>query len=305
MISKYPDKVISISLIVITLIAVVFLLGAVGSTSIADAIELNWTGCGITKKAFMQEISDAYEKKTGIKIKISGGGATKGMRSAAAGTSDMGGTCRHWLGGKSDKHPLEAKAELIQVAWDALVVIVHPDNPVNNITLDELRKIYDGEIISWKELGGPDKRIALVTREGKDSGVGHMFRRMVFNDPEYTFKARSYAMKSSGPLEEKISRTVTAMGMDGISSAIRSNVKILNLEGVSPSKENIIAGKYSLFRPLYIAIGQEPSSETKKVIDFILSSEGQAIVSAQGTVNLEEGKNLQLLWDKKKESLGL
>jgi phosphate transport system substrate-binding protein len=305
MISKYPDKVIPLCPVIKIILAVVFLLGAVGVTSKTNAEELTWTGCGITKKAFMAEIAEAYQKKTGIKIRISGGGATKGMRSAAAGTSDMGGTCRHWLGGKDDKHPQEAAAELIQVAWDALVVIVHPDNPVNNITIDELRKIYGGEIISWKELGGPDKRIALVTREGKDSGVGHMFRRMVFNDPEYTFKARSYTVKSSGPLEEKIARTVTGMGMDGISSAIRSNVKILALEGVPPSKENIIAGKYSLFRPLYIAIGPESSPETKKVIDFILSTEGQVIVSAQGTVNLEEGKNLQPLWEKKKKSLGL
>ena len=272
----------------------------------ALAGEVTWTGCGITKKAFMSEIAKAYEAKTGTKITLSGGGATKGIRSASAGTSDMGGTCRHWLfDATGNKHPAEKDAVLTQVAWDAIVVIVNPANPVDNISLADLKKIYDGEIVNWKDLGGPDKRIVLVTRQGKISGVGYMARLLIFNDANYEFKARSLKVKSTGPLEKKVEKTAMAMGLDGISSARKRNVKFLKLDGVAPTKENIAAGKYPLFRPLYIATNKNAPAEAKKVLDFILSDEGQAIISAQGTVNLAEGKALTSLWAAKKAQFGL
>ncbi len=260
------------------------------------ARDITWTGCGITKKAFMTEIAKAYTAKYGQKIVLSGGGATKGIRAASAGTADMGGTCRSWLDVSGAKHPAEKNAILTRVAWDALVVIVNPANPVNNISLADLKKVYDGSITRWSQLGGPDKRIVLVTRSGKNSGVGHMFRRMVFKNPDYDFKARSLKVKSTGPMEKKVEKSAMAMGMDGISSARKRAVKFLSIDGVAPSKANIASGKYPLFRPLYLATGTPPNPEARKVIDFVLSDEGQAIISAQGTVNLREGKALDALW---------
>lgn len=282
--------------------AAVFML--VATTAIAE--ELTWTGCGITKKAFMAEIAKAYETKTGTKITLSGGGATKGIRSASAGSSDMGGTCRPWLfDSLGVKHSEEANAVLTQVAWDAIVVIVNPDNPVDNISLADLKNIYDGKITNWKDLGGPDKRIILVTREGKSSGVGYMFRQLVYQDPGVEFKARSLKEKSTGPVEKKVESAEAALAVDGISSARKKNLKFLSLDGVAPTKENIEAGKYPLFRPLYIATNKNAKDETKKVLDFMLSDEGQAIISAQGTVNMAEGAGLTPLWQAKKAGMGL
>jgi len=275
-------------------------------TSVTIAEEsVTWTGCGITKKAFMSEIAKAYEKKTGIEIKLSGGGAIKGIRATAAGSSDLGGTCRHWLIQEGSIHPEENQADLTIVAWDAIVAITHPDNPITNISLADLKKIYDGDITSWKDLGGDDKKIILVTRSGKYSGVGYMFKHLAFDDPEYDFKARSLTMKSSGPLEKKVEKSVAAFGVTGISSAKKRKVKILSLDGIEPTKENIASGAYPLWRPLYIAKNKQASEEATKVVDFILSEEGQAIVSAQGSVNLKEGEALKPLWDAKKEKMGL
>ncbi|NOZ68853.1 MAG: hypothetical protein GXP46_06340 [Deferribacteres bacterium] len=113
----------------------------------AAAAELTWTGCGITKKAFMAEIARLYEEKTGIKIRLSGGGATRGIRWVAAGLSDMGGSCRHRLiDSNGTVYKEESNTELIPVAWDALVVIVNRDNPVSNISLENLKKVYDGKM---------------------------------------------------------------------------------------------------------------------------------------------------------------
>ena len=266
---------------------------------------LTWSGCGITLKAFMAEIAEAFEKKTGISVRIMGGGATLGIRAVAAGTSDVGGTCRHWLGGVEHKDPQEVGTELIQIAWDAIVVIVHPANPLTDIRLTDLKKIFDGEIVSWRELGGPDRKIALVERFGNESGVGYMFRLMVFGDGNYDFKARSYQVKSTGPVEKKVIKTETALALDGSSSARRLPVKILALNGVAPTRANVASGRYPLFRPLYLAVGPNPSPPVKQLIDFILSPEGQAVIAAQETVNLEEGRALVPLWEKRKKELGL
>lgn len=290
-------------LTLITILICAFIFSVVSHAMSAD---ITWTGCGITKKAFMAEIAKNYEAKTGKKITLSGGGATKGIRAASAGTTDLGGTCRHWLIDASGaKHSEEKNADLVQVAWDAIVVIVHPDNPVNEISMENLKKIYNGEITNWKALGGPDKRIVLVTRDGKYSGVGHMFRHIVMGNPETTFKARSLKVKSSGPLEKKIEKTVTALGVTGISSAKKRNVKFLSLNGTQPTKENLAAGKYPLWRPLYIATNKNAPAKAKGVIDYLLSSEGQKIISEQGTVNLAEGKALASLWENKKGEMGL
>lgn len=286
-----------------------FIVGALfmSMASIADADALKWTGCGITKKAFISELAAAYEKKTGTEIKLSGGGATKGIRAASAGTTDIGGTCRHWLKGVSGEvNPQEKNAELIQVAWDALVVIVHPDNEVDNISVEQLKGIYDGKITNWSELGGADRPIGVIARDGKNSGVGYMFRQLVFSDPQYSIKARALKVKSTGPLEKKVEKVKTSIAIDGISSAKKRKVKFLSLDGVAPTKENIAAGKYPLYRPLYLALNKaNPSAEGRKFIDFALSPEGQQIISQQGTVNLQEGEPLKAMWEAKKMRVGL
>jgi len=277
------------------------------ASTMVNAEELSWTGCGISKKAFMTEMAKAYESKTGVTVKLSGGGATKGIRAVAAGTSDLGGSCRHWLRGVSgDVHPEETDADLIQVAWDALVVIAHPDNSVNNIALDQLKDVYAGKISSWSDLGGEDKRIGLVVRDGKTSGVGYMLRQLVFGDADYEFGARSLKVKSTGPLEAKVESLKTAFAIDGISSAKRRNVKFLSIDGVEPTKENIAAGSYALYRPLYMAVNKQNTNQAaQKFVDFVLSDEGQAVISQQGTVNLKEGAALTSLWEGKKKSIGL
>lgn len=157
----------------ISLVGSLFLLS---SSATQAAEQLTWAGCGITKKAFMKELAKAYTRKTGIKVKLSGGGATKGIRNAAKGAIHIGGACRVSL----EKHPEERNAFQIPVAWDALVAFVHKDNPVDNVSFSQLKKVYLGEITNWKELGGKNAPIELYARRGKMSGVGRTLRELVF-----------------------------------------------------------------------------------------------------------------------------
>lgn len=251
---------------------------------------LLWAGCGITKKAFMSELAKAYEKKTGIKVNLKGGGATKGIRNAAKGAIDIGGACRPIIEG----HPEERNAYQVPVAWDALVVIVHKDNPVESISVSDLKNIYLGRLTNWKDLGGPNKPIELYVRRGKISGVGRTLRELVFANFDQEFPGAKYVERSSGPVEKGIQQNILGIGTTGISSAKRRKVKILKLNGKEPSYENIKSGDYVLYRPLYL-VTKGHSSADQKVKDFItfaLSREGREVIKRAGSVPYSDAMGL-------------
>ena len=264
----------------------IFLVNVQTVSAAAETIE--WAGCGISKKAFMTELSKAYTKKTGIKVNLSGGGATKGIRKAAEGTIHIGGACRVSL----NQMPEERDAFQIPVAWDALVAFVHKDNPVDNITFKQLHQLYLGKITNWKELGGNDAPINLYVRRGKLSGVGRTLRELVFANYNQEFKA-TYVVKSSGPVEKGVVKDINGIGVSGISSAKKRQLKLLKLDGKAPNYENIKNGSYALYRPLYLVIKR--GNKTPLVRDFIkyaVSNEGQSIIRAQGTVPYAEALHL-------------
>jgi phosphate transport system substrate-binding protein len=262
-------------------------------TGAAEKADLTWRGCGITKKAFMAEAVAAYRKKTGKIISVSGGGATLGIRTTAAGKADIGGSCRP---AKPDISDLEKDVHMTHVGWDALVVMVHPNNPVNSISVDQLYKIMTGEIRNWSEVGGNNEQVLVVVRVGKMSGVGYMGRKMLFDDSRANFYRRAINLKSSGPVEKKVEKRENAIGISGISSAKRRKVKLLSLNGVAPTKANVAKGAYPFFRPLYLMTKGEPQGEVRKFMDWLLSAEGQQVVSNQGTVNLAQGRELAKMY---------
>ena len=251
------------------------------STALHAGTTLNWAGCGITKKAFMAELAAAYEKKTGVHIELEGGGAAKGIRRVGDRSVAIGGSCRPKLPGVTE----EMRARLNPVAWDALSVIVHPDNPVDNITLDQLRAVLEGRITNWKALGGPDKPLQLLARRSRFSGVGRVLRELVFNDYEKEFKATTF-YKSSGPLEKAVEQNPCALGVTGVSSAGKRKVKLLSLNGKAPDYEHIRSGEYLLYRPLYITFNPAHPQyrEVKRFIDFAHSRAGREIIRNAGSV---------------------
>lgn len=266
----------------------------------ATTKKITWAGCGISKNAFMGEMATAYEKKTGVKVDLLGGGATKGIRQVSNKEVQVGGTCRHVI--EKDRsmmtHDEERRVELRPVAWDALVMITHKDNPVDNISLDQLRKVYKGQITNWKELGGKDAPIELYVRKGKISGVGRTLRELLFYNYEEEFVAK-YVVEESSTLEKDMVTNPNGAGMTGISSArkLKGIAKILKLDGKEPSYENIRTGQYLLYRPLYIVSNlQEKDPEVKKFVAFVAGDEGKAIMRSVGTVPYEDAVGLWLTY---------
>ncbi|OSM07004.1 substrate-binding domain-containing protein [Magnetofaba australis] len=258
----------------------------------AQAAQITWAGCGITKNGITKALATAYERKTGVTIEVRGGGALKGLRDARAGRVDVAGSCRYAL-----PVPQEAGANMIPVAWDGLVMITARDNPVTGLTSQQTRDVFEGRITNWKALGGRDERIALFTRRGKLSGVGHMFRVMFFRNPYQEYPTAEEAPRSSGLIEMLVGKGSGGFGLSGASSAHkRPEVKMLSLDGVYPSQDNIASGRYYLIRPLYYVLSDSASPQTQGFIDFALSAEGQAIVEAEGVVSLAQGRGLTKLF---------
>jgi phosphate transport system substrate-binding protein len=274
---------------IISICAITLLFSISSTASAADNHTLVWAGCGITKKAFMAELAKAYEKKTGIHIILKGGGATRGIRDAAAGKIDIGGACRSTI----DGNPLEMKAYEVPVAWDALAVIVNRRNPVKSITLRQLQDIYLGRIKNWKQLGGPNAPIELYVRRGEISGVGRTLRALVFANYDQKFPGAKHVVRSSGPLEKGIEQDPLAIGTTGISSAKRRKVRILSINGMYPSYENIKSGSYILYRPLYLVTkGQSADERVKDFITFALSRQGRAVIRHAGSVPYSDAMGL-------------
>ena len=277
-----------------SILFIIFFMGFCVNPTDAQNEALVWKGCGITRKAFMSEAAKKFEEKTGIKFKIVGGGATLGIRTTIAGSVDIGGTCRHPL---PDIFPEEQGGVLTQVAWDAIVFITHPDNPIVSLTEQQVKDIFMGKINNWKDVGGENHPIVLVyrhqTQKGNYSGVGYMLSLMMFNNPEVLFKKKALSFRDSGLVESHIENDKWAFAATGISSAKKRKVKILKLDNIFPSKENIVSAKYKYFRPLFLITKNKPEGEVKMFIDWILSPEGQTVISEQGTVNLSEGKILR------------
>jgi len=259
---------------------------------------LNWVGCGISKKSYMTKLAQAYTESKGPQINLQGGGATRGIRDVANNTADFGGSCRFHL----PDNKLEQTTRFEPVAWDALAIIVHPSNPVSNLSLFQIKQIYSGVITNWKDVGGEDKPIKLFTRKGNISGVGYSIRSLIFSDISKGF-AFNQQFKSSGPLEKAVETDYSSIAITGVSSARLRNVKILSLNNKQPDYQSIKSGHYALYRPLYITYN--PSSpklaQIKDFIKFAHSRVGRKIMIENSVVPYLDA--LRLVMIQSRESL--
>ncbi len=240
----------------------------------------------------MAELAAAYEQLYATRIDMDGGGDREGFRRISDNSAHIGGACRP----KNTSDELEKNTRASPIAWDALVVIVHPDNPVNNITLDQLHDLYEGRITNWKkQLGGKDQPIELLVRQGKQSGVGRTIRKFIFGDYDKEFVA-SQVYASSEPLEKAIESNPNAVGISGVASVQTRNIKALTLEGVSASYDNIKNGSYLLYRPLYIIFNNSNPryKEIKQFLKLAHSARGREIIRKQGVVPYLEASKLVL-----------
>lgn len=282
------------------LLLLIIPLAGIHTQASAATREIKWVGCGISKLGFMKELAAAYEKKSGTKIVLEGGGATKGLRSVASGKSQLGGSCRLPLviknsdGTYTIEHS-EQTLTVIPVGWDSLVVITNKANKaVTAISEQQLRDVLTGKITNWKSLGGNDQPINLYVRSGKISGVGRTLRQQLFNNTQQEFRQEATRLASSGKIEKAVEKDPNALAVSGISSSRRRNVNMLKLDGIAPSLDTLEAGKYPLFRLLFLVAPHnlDKHPELQGFVKYAASPQGQAVIKKAGTLPYSQAMNL-------------
>jgi phosphate transport system substrate-binding protein len=220
-------------------------------------------------------------------IAVTGGGSGTGMASLISNTCDIAMSSRNIKQKEIDQakakggNPVE-----IKVALDGIAVVVNPKNPVSKLTLDQLAGIFSGKIVNWKELGGSDAKIVVLSRE-VNSGTHVYFKEHVLrkNDPnsKEEFSAGALMLSSSQAIADEVSGNSAAVGYYGM-GYISPKQKPLAIakddksEYREPTIDNVVKGLYPISRPLFFYVNGEPVGLIKKFIDFALSAEGQVIV---------------------------
>jgi phosphate transport system substrate-binding protein len=229
---------------------------------------------------FMQENPAGF-------VAVTGGGSGTGFSSLINGTCDIAMASRNIkekeinLARQKGINPFE-----IKVALDGLAVVVNPRNPVSKLTIEQLAGIFTGKISNWKEIGGEDKKIVILSRE-VNSGTHVYFKEHVLRkgDPngKEEFAPSALLLPSSQAIADEVAGNTSAIGYYGMGyiSSKQKPVAVAKTEKseyVAPVIENVLNGKYPISRPLFIYTNGEPQGLVKKFLDFVLSKEGQDIV---------------------------
>ena len=220
-------------------------------------------------------------------IAVTGGGSGTGFSSLISGTCDIAMASRNIkdkeiaLARQKGIDPFE-----IKVAMDGLAVVVSPKNPVSKLTIDQLAQVFTGKVTNWKQLGGIDASIVILSRE-VNSGTHVYFKEHVLRkgDPnsKEEFAPGALLLSSSQAIADEVAGNTAAIGYYGM-GYISPKQKAIQVakdekaEYISPTVDNVINGKYPISRPLFLYTNGEPKAAVKKFVDFTLSKEGQDIV---------------------------
>ena len=219
-----------------------------------------------------------------INISVRGGGSSVGIAAIMAGTVDIGNASRHIKA----KELASAREKGINpyenvVANDGIVIVIHKDNNVKDLTLEQIKGIYTGDISNWKEIGGPSLPIVVISRD-VSSGTFEVFNKIVLNNAKCIDSALMLA--SNNAVVSTIATTPGAIGYAGL-GYLNDTVNAVKINRVMPSKKTIQNGSYPIARTLHMYTNGAPKGLAKRYIDFILSAEGQKIVEEQGFISVK------------------
>ncbi|MHB1356876.1 MAG: phosphate ABC transporter substrate-binding protein [Anaerolineae bacterium] len=230
-----------------------------------------------------------------VSISVTGGGSGTGLTGMLNGTVDIANASRSIKEEELVKASKQGMAPIeFTVALDAIAVVVNPRNPVNQLTLQQLSDIYTGKYTNWKQLGGDDRPIVLLSRESNSGTYTYFLENVVRlgdSSSALLFSADTLLMPSSEGISEEIRQNPNAIGYDGL-GYVTDDQKVIAIARddaspyVIPSVATVNDGAYPIARALYMYTPNEPSGQTKAYIDWILS-DGQSLIAKLGFVPLK------------------
>lgn len=224
------------------------------------------------------------DSHAGADIAVRGGGSGVGIASLIDGTVDIANASRAMKDAEVQKTVDKGRTPKANVvAMDGICVIVNPSNGVSALTKKQIRDIYTGKVSNWKDVGGSDEKIVVISRDSS-SGTFEAFGELALDKEKV--RADALLQASNQAVASTVAQTPDAIGYVGL-GYVTSSVKALDVDGVKASRETVLNGRYPISRPLFMYTNGQPKGLTKEFIDFIMSAEGQKIVEEEGFVGLK------------------
>jgi phosphate transport system substrate-binding protein len=237
--------------------------------------EINVVG-STTVQPLAERLAEGFEALNGdVRIIVGGGGSSVGVKSAGDGSADIGMASREIKSSEFEEFP---DIVVYTIAMDGIAIVGNPDVPTTELTMDQVRDIFAGNITNWSEVGGTDTEIIIVSRE-EGSGTRGAFEELVMG--EELIGEMAILQPSNGAVRTTVSTTPGAIAYLSFGYLDDTTVPI-SVDGVLPTEENASSGAYPVVRPLNMITKGEPDVIGTAWLDFILSEDGQAIVTDEG-----------------------
>lgn len=274
-------KIIAVALAAVTMLGAFAMTGCGGGSDTSGVVIAGSTSVQPLSETMAQVF---MENNPDVTVEVQGGGSGQGIKSVEEGIADIGSLSRE----VKDEEKASVTEEYV-IAKDGVAVIVNSDVTVDDLTMEQIRQIYVGEITNWSEVGGEDAAITVVTRE-EGSGTRGAFTELTGiltedadgNEIDNT-TADALVQSSTGAVMETVSTTPNSIGYVSLGS-LNAKVKSVKVEGIEASIDTVLSGEYQIQRPFVYVVNGEISEAAQAFIDFAMSEEGQLIVEENGFV---------------------
>ncbi|QAU25048.1 LysM peptidoglycan-binding domain-containing protein [Dyella sp. M7H15-1] len=255
----------------------------------ATTQSLTWRGDVVTANSVVKGMAKAWQTSGHGHIEMQPFNTASGLDAVASGAADLAGSARPNSGSAVD-----SGLTFTPVAWDGLVLITNPSNPVNSLTLQQVHDIYFGKITNWKDVGGNDAPMDVFAVASPGDGVEYSLRKLLFGRGSQPVAAPRLYVNTT-QLEASVALDPRAFGVTMLSSVAGDpKIKMLRIDGVAPSISSVSSGSYPLFTEIYLVTN--PSSpkaaNAKEFVDFTQSAKGTAVLRQHSLVPYAEGNAL-------------
>ena len=255
--------------------------GSAGANSTSGSRSSKITVSGSTSVGPTMEIlAEDYQKENDTTtIEVQQVGSSAGITNTIDGTSQIG------MSSRDLKDEEKSELKEYQIAIDGIAVITNSANKVKDLTLDQVKDIYTGKITNWKEVGGADAEIVVVSRED-GSGTRDGFQEIVgFESKDLTSNAQ--ISDGSGNIKTTVQGNENAIGYISF-GYLDDSINAVKIGGVEPKEENVYNDKYPISRPFLLVTKGEASGDAKSFIDYVLSDAGQKTIEKQGFMSVNQ-----------------
>lgn len=225
-----------------------------------------------------EKLAAKYEETENVKIEINQIGSSAGITNAINDVSQIGMSSRDLK-----QEEIDSGIEELVIAYDGIVVVAHPSNPVKNLTMEQVKQIFTGEITNWKDVGGKDMEIVVVSRED-GSGSRDAFQEIVDYESGQLIR-NAIVASGNGNIKTTVAMNKHAVGFISF-EYVDETVSAMDINGVKAKASHVLDGSYQLSRPFLFVHKEDVPEAATKFMDFILSAEGQKIVEAAGAIPL-------------------